>query len=157
MFFHQGIASAGILFVFFWLTLYPRTVLMYPQNMTFPSGQKITFFSLGRVAQLVEPGKFHLPRDHRAYIFYFTSWRKIEECQIDFGSLDGEFDVDLRLFDFVLFKGEVSHKFKTLRISSLYSYRFKNTNLYRLSIQLERKSGVIAFSKPFLFSIQPIT
>jgi hypothetical protein len=132
-------------------------VLLYPTNTKFRSGEKITFFALGRVAQMVEPGKFHLPRDNRDYIFHFTSWRKIKEFKIDFGSLDGEFDVDLRFFDLVLFKGEISHKFKKLRLPSPSSYRFKNTNLYRLSIHLKRKSGVIAFSKPFLFSIQPIT
>jgi hypothetical protein len=155
--FHLGIASIGILIIFIWLVLYPRTVLLYPTNTKFPSGEKITFFALGRVAQMVEPGKFHLPRDNRAYIFHFTSWRKIKEFHIDFGSLDGEFDVNVRFFDLVLFKGEISHKFKTLRLPSPSSYPFKNTNLYRLSIHLKRKSGVIAFAKPFLFSIQPIT
>jgi len=155
--YHLGMTSIGILILFFWLALYPRTVLLYPQNTTYSTGQKITFYSIGRVAQMIEPGKFHLPRDNRAYIFHFTSWRKIKECQIDFGSTEGVFDVEVDLFDVALFKGQTSHNIQTLQLTTPSFYRFKNTNLYRLSIHLKRKSGVIAFSKPFLFSIQPIT
>jgi len=155
--FHLGIASSGILLIFFWLTLYPRTVLLYPENTTYPTGQKITFYSLGRVAQMVEPGKFHLPRDNRAYIFHFTSWQKLKELRIDYGSPDGVFDVEIDLFDEALYKGETSLDIETLELSPPSSYRFKNTNLYRVSIRLKRKSGVIAFAKPFLFSIRPVT
>jgi hypothetical protein len=154
---HLGLASLGVLLVFFWLAFYPRTVLLYPKNTTFPGGQKIVFYSLGRVAQMIEPGKFHLPRDNRAYVFHFTSWQKLKELQVQFGSPDGVFDVELSVFDEVLFRGQTSLHVQTLRIPSPSSYRFKNTNLYRLSIRLKRKSGAIAFSKPFLFSIQPIT
>jgi hypothetical protein len=154
---HLGLASIGILIVFFWLALYPRTVLLYPQNTTFPAGQKITFYSLGRVAQMIKPGKFHLPRDNRAYVFHFTSWQKLKELRIHFGSYDGVFDVELHLFDEVLFKRQTAHDIQTLQLPAPSFYRFKNTNLYRLSIYLKRKSGAIAFSKPYLFSIQPIT
>lgn len=154
---HLALATMGILLLFFWLAFYPRTVLLNPRNIQFPSGQKITFYSIGRVAQMEEPGKFLLPRDNRAYIFHFTSWQKIKELNLRFGSLDGAFDVEVRSFDRVLFQGEVPHRIESLRLPSPSSYRFKNTNLYRLGIYLEKKSGVIAFTKPFLFSLQPIT
>jgi hypothetical protein len=154
---HLGIASIGILIVFFWLVLYPRTVLMYPRNTTYPTGEKITFYSLGRVAQMPEPGKFQLPRDNRAYVFHFTSWQKLEELRMDFGSTEGVFDVEIHLFDEVVFKGKTSKNIQTVQLPAPSFYRFKNTNLYRLSIQLRRKSGAIAFSKPYLFTIQPIT
>lgn len=155
--FHIVIASIGVLFVFFWLALYPRTVLLYPTNITFPSGPKIRFYSLGREAQMIEPGKFHFPRDKRAYVFYFHSWQQLKELRIDFGSTEGVFDVELHLFDEILFQGQTSHNIQTLQLPTPHFYRFKNTNLYRLSIHLERKSGAIAFTKPYLFSIQPIT
>lgn len=154
---HLGIASSGILLIFFWLAINPRTVLLYPENTPYPSGQKITFYSLGRVAQMKEPGKFLLPRDNRAYIFHFTSWQKLKGLRLAFGSLDGMFDVEVSLFDQVLYKGKTSHDTETLELASPHSYRFKNTNLYRVSIRLQRKSGVIAFAKPFSFSIQPVT
>ena len=155
--FHLGFAFSGITIIFFWLALYPRTVLLYPEKTTYPAGQKITYYSLGRVARMVEPGKFHLPRDNRSYVFHFTSWQQIKEIRMDFGSSEGVFDVEIHLFDELLFKGETSHNIATVQVPSPGTYRFKNSNLYRLSIHLERKSGAIAFSKPFLFSIQPIT
>ncbi len=154
---HLANASIGILVLFFWLSLYPRTVLLYPQKTTFPAGQKIAFYSLGRVAQMEEPGKFLLPRDNRVYVFHFTSWQNLKELRLRFGSSEGVFDVEVDLFDKVLFKGETSHNIEVLQLPSPSFYRFKNTNLYRLSIHLKRMSGAIAFSKPFLFSIQPIT
>ena len=155
--FHLGLVSIGILIVFFGLAIFPRTVLLYPRNTTYPTGEKITFYSLGRVAQMPEPGRFQLPRDNRAYVFHFTSWKKLKELQIDFGSMEGEFDVEIHLFDKALFKGKTSKNVETLLLPTPSSYGFKNTNLYRLSIQLRRQSGAIAFSKPYLFSIQPIT
>jgi hypothetical protein len=155
--FHLGAASFGILIMFFWLSLYPRTVLLYPQRVTFPEGQKITFFALGQVARMIEPGQFHLPRDNRDYVFHFTSWQKLKELRLLFGSPDGVFDVELRLFDVVLFKDQTSSQAQTLRIPEPLFYRYKNTHLYRLSIHLERKSGLIAFSKPYTLSLQPIT
>lgn len=155
--FHLGIAFSGILIAFFWLVFYPRTVLLSPKNTTYPGGQKITYYSLGRVARMVEPGKFQLPRDSRAYIFHFTSWQKLKEIQMEFGSPEGKFEVEVHFFDTVLFKGETSYNFTTLQLPTPSSYRLKNTNLYRLSIHLKRKSGAIAFSKPYLFTIQPVT
>jgi hypothetical protein len=104
-----------------------------------------------------EPGKFQLPRDNRAYVFHFTSWQKLKELLIDFGSADGVFDVEVRLFDRVLFDGKTSNNIQTLRLSDPDFYRYKNTHLYRLSIELRKESGAIAFSKPYRFSIQPIT
>jgi hypothetical protein len=154
---HLVLTGLGILLLFFWLCLFPRTVLMNPTNTQFPSGQKMTFYSIGRVVQMKEPGKFLLPRDNRTYIFHFTSWQKIKRLSLSLGSLEGVFDVEVRVFDLVLFKGEVSHRIESLQLSSPPFYRYKNTNLYRLSIYVEKKSGTIAFSKPFLFSILPVT
>jgi hypothetical protein len=153
---HLGIVSFGILLIFFWLALNPRTVLLYPENTPYPSGQKITFYSLGRVAQMQEPGEFQLPRANRAYIFHFTSWQKLKGLRLSFGSPDGVFDVEIELFDQVLYKGQASPEIATLELAAPHSYRFKNTNLYRVTIRLQRKSGVIAFAKPFRFSILPI-
>jgi len=153
---HLIITGICIFIIFFWLVLFPRTVLLFPTDIEYPSGEKIRFYSLGRVAQMIEPGIFHLPRDNRPYTFHFTSWRKIEEFRMDFGSKDGIFDVELSFFDHILYKGETTQAIETLRFSPPSSYQYKNSNLYRLRIFLKRKSGVIAFSKPFLFSILPL-
>lgn len=152
---HLIIAGICILIIFFWLVLYPRTVLLYPTDTEFPSGEKIRFYSLGRVAQMIEPGIFHLPRDNRPYIFHFTSWRKIKEFRLDYGSKDGIFEVELRYFDQELLTGVTNFEIKTLRLPSPPVYKFRNTNLYRLSIYLKKKAGIIAFTNPFLFKILP--
>jgi hypothetical protein len=154
--FHLGMASFGLLAAFLLLAFYPRTVLLYPQRTTFPAGPKITFYSLGRVARMTDPGEFQLPRDSRDYVFHFTSWQQLKDLELRFGSPDGEFDVELRLFDVVLFRGRTSLEFKSLRIPEPSFYRYKNTHLYRLSIHLERKSGEIAFTKPYRLSLLPI-
>jgi hypothetical protein len=152
---HLMIAGTCVLIIFFWLVLYPRTVLLYPTDTEYPSGEKIRFYSLGRVAQMIKPGIFQLPRDSRPYIFHLTSWRKINNFRIDFGSQEGTFEVSLRFFDQILYQGETTHAIKSLHFSPPSSYPFKNSNLYRLSIYIKKKTGVIAFSKPFLFKIIP--
>jgi hypothetical protein len=155
--FHFGVVSSGILIIYFWLLLFPRTVLMYPRNTTYPTGEKITYYSLGRAAKMPAPGKFLLPRDNREYVFHFTSWKKIETLHVNFGSTDGTFDVEIRHFDQILFKGKTSKNMQDIHLPTPHFYRLKNSNLYRLSIQLRRESGAIAFTKPYLFSIHPVT
>ncbi len=146
----------GFLVFYFIAVLYPRPVLLYPTKTSFPSGEKITFYAIGKVAKMREPGKFYLPEDRRPYIFYFTSWRKIEAFEIVFGSQDGEFFAEIAHFDSQIFKGNIRHKINSLRLSPAYSYRLKNTNLYRVSIYLEKKSGLLDIERPFFFFILPV-
>jgi len=155
--FHLLFSLLGIFVFFIWIVLYPRIILLYPLKTPFPSGEKITFYSLGRVARMVEPGKFYLPEDNRPYVFYFTSWREIKKFQIDFGSLEGDYYVNIRLFDLELFQGKTGKEIKTLSLPSPPLYRLKNTNLYRLSIYLEKKSEVSTAKNPYLFSILPFS
>jgi hypothetical protein len=153
---HVVFSSIGILVLFLWIVLYPRTVLLDPEYTSFPSGHKITFYSIGRVARMTKPGQFHLPEDSRSYVFYFTSWRKIHAFRIDFGTRAGTFDVDLDIFDMELFRGEIPKKTAALHLPSPPSYRLKKTHLYRISIYLEKTSGLITREKPFVLSILPV-
>ena len=155
--YHLLFSFLGILVFFIWIVLYPRTVLLYPTKTPFPSGEKITFYSLGRVAQMKEPGKFYLPKDKRPYIFHFTSWREVKEFQIEFGSLEGEYFVEIKFFDQELFKGKTVKEIRTLSLPSPLRYRLKNTNLYRISIYLERKSEGSTRKHPYFFSITPLS
>jgi len=106
---------------------------------------------------MIEPGKFHLPEDNRPYVFYFTSWRKIKKFQINFGSLEGNYYVEIKFFDLELFQGKTIQEIKTLDFPSQHLYRFKNTNLYRISIYLEKRSDVSTDKNPYLFSILPFS
>ena len=101
------------------------------------------------------PGQFQLPRDNRSYVLTFSSWHPIEDFSINFGSLDGVFDTDIQYFDQTLFKGEISNEMKSVPVSLSAFYRYKKRYLYRLSIELHRTSGVIAYTNPFLFSLGP--
>lgn len=150
---HVSFVCIALIIVFFWGVLFPQFILQAPTNMTLPSGEKLTFYSLGRVLRMPSPGEFQLPRDNRSYTFYFSSWRPIEDFSINFGSLDGEFDADIQYFDLSLFKGQVSNEIKSVRVSTSAFYRYKKRYLYRLSIELHRTSGVIAYTNPFLFSL----
>jgi len=106
---------------------------------------------------MIEPGKIYLPEDNRPYIFYFTNWRKIKKFQIDFGSLEADCTVEIKFFDFMLFQGNTAEEIKTIRFPSPPSYRLKNTNLYRISIYFEKKSGVLNSKNPYIFSILPFS
>lgn len=154
---HAVISLLGLIIFFLWIVLYPRPVLLYPRNTSFPTGEKITFYSLGRVARMVEPGKFDLPQDNRPYIFHFSSWRKINKFQIDFGSLEGEYYVQVKYFDQELFKGNTSRELRTVTLSEAPPYRLKNTHLYRISIYLENRSEVRTSAFPYHFSIIPLS
>ncbi|MGD2294529.1 MAG: hypothetical protein PVF22_01670 [Candidatus Aminicenantes bacterium] len=147
------IVCLALLLVFFWGVLYPHPVLLSPENMTFPSGEKVTFYSLGRVLRMTLPGEFQLPRDNRSYVFFLTSWRPIEAFNIDFGSKHGVFDVEIRYFDQKIFAGQIREEKKSVRIPASPCYRLKKRNLYRISIELKKESGLLAYSHPFLFKI----
>ncbi len=151
---HVGIVCLTLVLVFLLAVLFPHFTLQAPINMTLPTGEKLIFYSLGRVIRIPSPGQFHLPRDKRTYVFYYTYWRPLDEFLLNFGSLDGEFDVDIKYFDLSLFKGTVSKEMKSIQVSPSAFYRFKKRYLYRLSIELHRTSGVIAYTNPFLFSLE---
>lgn len=152
------VCSFLALFIFFaWIVLFPRIHLFSPLNTTLPSKQKITFYALGQVARMIKPGQFHFPADNREYIFYFTSWRKINKFNLDFGSLEGDYYVEINFFDKELFRGKTSGEIKTLTIPKPLSFPFKKTNLYRVSIYLERKSAVSMLKHPYFFAIVPFS
>ncbi|MEA2005243.1 MAG: hypothetical protein U9O50_03160, partial [Acidobacteriota bacterium] len=153
---HLLISSFGLLVFFLWIVLYPRTVIVNPTDANFPTGEKMRFYSIGRVARMVEPGKFTLPEGSRDYIFDFTCWRKIDKLQIDFGSLDGVFYVELYWFDKKLFQGIQQMELQTLSLSPPPCYRLRNTNLYRVHIYLKKISGTLSHTIPYHFSVRPI-
>jgi len=145
-----------LLLLFFWFALHPRLALVFPQNISYPSGKKITLYSVSRATQMREPGKFFLLQDNRSYNFHFTSWRKIQKIQIEFGSLEGDYQVELSIFDELLFRGKTSKEIKTLISVSPPTYRLKKKNLYSLSLDLKNISDVVTPLNPYFFSIQPI-
>jgi hypothetical protein len=143
----------GFVFLFWWLALYPRAVLVQPQKADFPTGEKLTFYSLSRLVEMQKPGEFRIFQDNRSYRFFFTSWREIKKLQIGFQTLTGEKNVECRYFDSVIFKRRVSEQEKSVVLTDLPFYSYKNTHLYRLDIQVHRVSPEDS-GTPFFLSVK---
>ena len=102
-----------------------------------------------------EPGEFGILLDDLSLDMIFTSWRDIQNLKIEFGSLKGEYRVKLRFFEEELFDGIVTREFRTVFHPSPSSCRYKNTNLYRLRVDLENLSDIDTAKDPFHLSIRP--
>jgi hypothetical protein len=57
---HAALVAAGLAFFFVWFVFYPRTILVPLQETVLPTGEKIAFYALSRVARMTEPAKFAL-------------------------------------------------------------------------------------------------
>ncbi len=146
----------GLVVFFFWLALYPRVVLLFPVKAAYSSGERISFYNLGSYTRMKEPGEFELLLDDLSLDMNFTSWREIENLEFAFGSSKGEYRIRLRFFEEELFDGVITREFKTFFYPSPSSYHYKNTNLYRLRIDIENLSDIDTDKNPFLLSIRPV-
>ena len=155
-FFHKALVASALILFFFWFAFFPRIVMLYPNNVSFPGGDKISFYYLGRVAQMKQPGRFDLPEDDRVYIFYFSSWKKIEDFTLEFGSLAGSYDIRIQYYDMDIFEGSTSQEIRSLPFHPPHIYKFKNRNLYQLILTLQNTSNVSTAQHPFKFSILPV-
>ncbi len=145
----------GLILFFIWFVLYPRLVLRDPVKAAWPSGKRIGFYGLSRVALMRDPGKFALLGDNRFYNFDFTCPKRVESLKIEFGSLTGNYELQLALFDHHVLTEKTTREFKTRRVQAPPSYRLKKTQLYRISIYLGNLSDTVTNQNPYLFSIIP--
>jgi hypothetical protein len=152
------LTGGGIAVFFLWFVLFPRTVLVSPVRAAYSSGERISFYDLGPHVQMKEeePGRFTITKDNHALDLYFSSWRKLENLEIEFGTLEGEYRVTLEFFDEELFSGIISQEMKTVVCPSLPSYRFKNANLYGLRVEIQNLSDISTAENPFLLILQPV-
>jgi hypothetical protein len=142
---------------FRWRThvLFTRTVLFNPVNTVFPSGERLTFYSMSRVARQVEPGSFLLSEDGRAYVFSFSTRRKIGKLRFEFGSKAGDYDVGLDYFDHPVFEGRTAGEVRSLDLSSPPAYAYKNAYLYFVTLRLGKSAGVRTAENPYIFKLVP--
>jgi hypothetical protein len=143
----------GLGVFYLWFVFYPRTVIVHPQNITYPSGEKITFYAYSRSARMTSPGVFNLIEDNRLYSFYFSSWRELPDLHLDFGSEKGVYAAEIKYFDQDIFRGQTRAEFKALRFPPVPPYTLKNQNLYHISIFLENRSDINTQESPYRFSI----
>ncbi|MBD3413052.1 MAG: hypothetical protein GF421_01305 [Candidatus Aminicenantes bacterium] len=146
--------SLVCVFLFYWLALFPRTVLIHPQRVNYLTGEKLTFYSLSRAANMKQYGEFRLSDDARSYRFLFTSWRKIKNLEIGFRSLEGEHKVKFRYFDRKFFNGRSFVEEQIKVITDLPYYAYKNTHLYMIDMEINRIPN--DFSRtPLILTINP--
>ncbi|MCK4932599.1 MAG: hypothetical protein KAT01_10565 [Candidatus Aminicenantes bacterium] len=146
----------GLGVFYLWFVFYPRTVIVHPQNIAYPSGEKITFYAYSRSARMTSPGVFDLIEDNRLYSFYFSSWRELPDLHLDFGSEKGVYTAEIKYFDQTIFRGQTRAEIKTLRFPPVPPYTLKNQNLYHISIFLDNRSDIDTQESPYRFSILPV-
>jgi hypothetical protein len=144
----------GFLFLFYWLVLFPRTVLIHPRKVLYPGGEKLTFYSLDRSVAMKKDGELRLYMDQKSYQFFFTSWRKITKLKVEYKSPEETFNVEGRYFDRLFMKDQISEQEKSAEITDLPYYAYKNTHLYLIKVKINRVSPDTT-KKPFILSFKP--
>jgi hypothetical protein len=151
-----GFALGGLALFFLWFVFFPRTILTSPRPVTLASGERIVFYRLSRVARMNEPARFSLLEDDRDYYFYFSSRRPVAKLQADFGSKAGDYTLKLGFLDQPVFEETTRRETRSRVVDAPPPYRWNGTNLYRVTISLEKKSDVRTGINPYLFAIRPV-
>jgi hypothetical protein len=150
---HFVLACAGILVLFVWVVLYPRKVLIDPVTVILPGGEKVTFYSLSRSSRQIEPGQFQLREDNRAYRINFATSKPIQALKVSFGSNQGEYACEIKIFDLTFFRGETSGEIKKVIVSEPPRYGLGKASYYELTLSLGKGAGVDTELNPYLFTI----
>jgi len=150
-----SLAAVGL--IFFWLGMFPRPILLNPTRVEYPSGTKLTFYSLSRAAWPSGPGRFLLPEDGRSFIFSFQSLEPLADLRFDFGSEASEDKVEIRYFDQAAYVGRTQNRMRAIQIPARPAYRFKTTWLYWVTITVNRTAGPKPADSPYVFAILPTT
>jgi len=148
---------AAVVLIFSWLGMFPRPILMNPTRVEYPSGTKLTFYSLSRAAWPSGPGRFLLPEDGRSFIFSFQSLEPLADLRFDFGSEASVDKVEIRYFDQAAYVGRTENRMRATQIPARPAYRFKKTWLYWVTITVNRTAGPKPADSPYVFAIQPAT
>jgi hypothetical protein len=138
-----------------WFVGFPRDMLLDPVRADLPTG-RLDFYSLSRAAKMTQPGRFNLVQDNRVFYFSFISRQPLRELAVDLGSTQGEYAAALTLFDQTFFKDLTRREIKTASYVAPPAYHLGRVYLYRLDINLRRKSTVSTADNPYLFAIRPL-
>ncbi len=150
------LAVSLLLAVFFVMyVLFPRPVLVSPQAVDMPTGETWTFYSLSRVARMGEPAVFALLQDDRDFHFYFTTQNPLEQLEVLFGSLHGDYVLRLLTADVQAFALKTRREVLRRTLEWPPAYRWKGLSLYHVSLHLENKSDVRTAVTPYVFVLRP--
>ena len=151
---HAFFALAGGVLFFVGFVLYPRTVLYSPERTVVAPGTALTFYSMSRVVRQPEPGRFLLPDDGRAYVFAFSSARRLGRLNLEFGSQTADCPVKLEYFDAPVFDGRTAKETRSLELISLPAYAYRGGWLYFMTLRLGTSEGVTD-ATPYSFRLTP--
>lgn len=153
------VAAGGVLLLAalasLWLSFFPRQVLLHPARADFSGPYRAGIYGISRDAKMKNPGEIRLSRAPYTYRFFVTSWRPFAHINLSFGTEEGHYRVKVMYFDEVLFQGETYYEIKNFQIAPERSYKFKNTNLYQLSVELVHLGGKTPPEAPFVFNFHP--
>jgi hypothetical protein len=152
---HAGVAIVLLVGFFVAVVVFPRTVVVSPQIVVLPSGEKWAFYPFSRVARMGEPGHFILLQDDREYIFFFATQNPLAKLDVDFGSPYGDYEARVLLADVPAFAVTTRHEVLTRTIEAPPAYRWNGLSLYRLSLRLDRRSAVRTGVTPYVFALRP--
>ena len=150
---HTLLACAAVAVFFIWIVLYPRLVLRQPTYTELGPGKRVTFYSLSRAARMTEPGRFRLREDGRSYRFYMTTEQPVEDLRISLGSMQGDYDYSISLFDEVLVRGNTVREIQELTLPSPPRYRLGKKTFYTIIFELGKDPRIPMELNPFLFSL----
>jgi len=153
---HLVLAGLGLVLFFAWFVFYPRITLVPPRKVTLASGEKLTFYAISRVALIKEDGDFALLEDNRDYHFYFATGRPIDKLRVKYGSPFGDYELRLGFFDGPVFQTTTSRELKTWVVDSPPAYKWNGSDLYRITIHLEKRSDVRTGVNPYTLGFQPV-
>jgi hypothetical protein len=153
---HLALTLTGLALFFAWFVLFPRITLVPPRTAILPTGEKVTFYALSRVARMQEPARFSLLEDNRDYHFYFASARPFHRLNIQYGSVHGAYELKLGLFDMPVFDEQTDREIKEKMIEAPAAYAWKGLSLYLVTVHLERQSDVRTGINPYLLRFQPL-
>jgi hypothetical protein len=150
---HTLLACAGVAVFFVWIVLYPRLVLRQPTYTALGSGKPVTFYSLSRSARMTEPGRFRLHEEGRSYRFYLTTGQPVEDLRMSLGSMQGDYDYSISLFDEVLVRGKTVREIQELRLPSPPRYQLGKKSFYTILLELGKDARIPMELNPYLFSL----
>ncbi len=150
---HTLLACAAVAVFFVWIVLYPRLVLRQPTYTALGPGKRVAFYSISRSARMIAPGRFELREAGRSYRFYLTTEQPVEDLHISLGSMQGDYDYSIGLFDEVLVRGKTVKEMQELRLSGPPRYRLGKKSFYTIILELGKGTEARTELYPYVFDL----